>query len=70
MTVTYVDRTLQAAQVSATRDNSEFQQFVGANVRTWLLRYLDMVSVDTTVEGKDKGAAFFEAIAPSLGTAS
>ena len=59
-------RTLAAAQASPAADNREFQRFIAENVRRWLLRYLDLVSVDVSVEGKSKGAYFFRAIAPSL----
>jgi hypothetical protein len=57
---------LAEAQGSPTGDNTRFQRFVAENVRHWLLRYLDMVSVDVSVEGKTKGDYFFRAIAPSL----
>jgi Fic family protein len=59
-------RALEAAQISNDGDNREFQGFVGETVRRWLLRYLDLVSVDVTEHRKDKGLIFFRIIAPHL----
>ena len=64
--VAYYDA-LAEAQASPTHDNTRFQRYIAENVRRWLLRYLDMVSVDVSLAGKHKGDAFFQAIAPSLG---
>lgn len=60
------NRSLEEAQISMTGDNTRFQRFIAQTVRHWLLRYLDMMSVDVSVEGKRKGDYFFRAIAPSL----
>ena len=57
---------LEAANLSPTGDNSHFQRYIAENVRHWLLRYLDMVSVDVSVDGKNKGDYFFRTIAKSL----
>ena len=61
---------LEAANLSATGDNARFQRFIAQTVRHWLLRYLDMLSVDTSEHGKNKGRHFFQAIAPALGGAA
>ena len=57
---------LEAANLSPTGDNAVFQRFIAENVRLWLLRYLDMVSVDVSEQGKSKGLTFFQAIAPFI----
>jgi len=62
-------RALESAQVSETGDNREFLRFIAEAVRAELLRYLELVSVDVTEHGKNKGIAFFKAIAPHLGQA-
>ena len=59
-------RTLEAANLSPTGDNSEFQRFVALNVRGWLLRYLGFVASNVSAEAKPKGSRFFQAIAPFL----
>ncbi len=59
-------RTLDAARVSVPPSNHEFQRFVALNVRAWLIRYLELVSVDVSEHGKTKGQRFFEAIARHL----
>ena len=59
-------RTLEAANLSPTGDNSEFQRFVALNVRGWLLRYLGFVASNVSSEAKPKGLRFFQAIAPFL----
>ncbi len=57
---------LAEAQASPGADNSRFLRLVADNVRRWLLRYLSLVSVDVSLEGKTKGDYFFQAISPSL----
>jgi Fic family protein len=59
-------RALAAAQSPGAGDNLAIQEFIARNVRHWLLRYLELVSVDISVTGKTKGDYFFTAIAPSL----
>jgi Fic family protein len=59
-------RALAAANAPGSTDNLALQAFIARNVRRWLLRYLDLVSVDVSIAGKSKGAYFFRAIAPSL----
>ncbi len=57
---------LYEANTSPAGDNTRFQRFVAENVRRWLLRYLSLVSVDVSLEGKSKGGPFFNAIADSM----
>lgn len=59
-------RTLEASQVSPSGDNTGFLRFVAENVRGWLLRYLELVADDASEQAKNKGLAFFQAIAPYL----
>jgi len=58
--------TLEAANLSPTGDNSAFVRFVAENVRTWLLRYLEILADDASEHAKGKGLAFFRAVAPHL----
>jgi Fic family protein len=44
-----------------------FRMFVARNVRTWLLKYLDMVTVNGSDYNKGRGTAFLKAIEPHLG---
>ena len=57
---------LEAANISPTGDNSAFVRFVAENVRTWLLRYLELVADDSSEHAKNKGFVFFKAVAPHL----
>jgi Fic family protein len=58
--------TLEAAQISQPVDNMAFQRFVAQNVHHWLIRYLEMVTVNGTDRNNGKGAAFLRAIEPHL----
>lgn len=58
--------TLEAAQITQPVDNTAFQRFVGETVHGWLIKYLEMVTVNGTDRNKHKGAGFLAAIAPHL----
>jgi Fic family protein len=58
--------TLEAAQITQPADNSLFQRFVAETVRTWLLKYLDMITVNGSDRNAGKGAMFLQAIEPHL----
>jgi Fic family protein len=60
--------TLEAAQISQPVDNTAFQRFVAETVHHWLIRYLEMVTVNGTDRNNGKGAAFLKAIEPHLST--
>jgi Fic family protein len=55
---------LEDGHVAGTSD--AFQLFVGRNVRTWLLKYLDMITVNGGDRNTGRGAAFLKAIEPHL----
>lgn len=59
-------KTLEMAQISANRDNSEFVKFVAECVKKWLFIYLEMVSGSIGEESKDKGYYFFKKIESQL----
>lgn len=58
--------TLEAANLSQPADNTMFQRFVAETVRIWLLKYLDMITVNGTDRNKGRGVAFLKAIEPHL----
>ena len=58
--------TLEAAQVTQPVDNAAFQRFIGETVHAWLIKYLEMVTVNGTERNKSKGAGFLASIAPHL----
>jgi hypothetical protein len=55
-------RTLETAQISANRDNTEFVRLVAECVKKWLFIYLEMLSGSIGEENKDKGYYFFKKI--------
>lgn len=55
-------RTLETAQISADRDNSEFVRLVAFCVKKWLFVYLEMLSGSIGEESKEKGYYFFKKI--------
>lgn len=58
--------TLEAANIHQPADNTLFQRFVAETVRTWLLKYLDMITVNGTDRNRGKGVEFLRAIAPHI----
>ena len=58
--------TLEAAQITQPVDNTAFQRFIGETVHGWLIKYLEMVTINGTERNKSKGAGFLAAIAPHL----
>ncbi|MDD5272376.1 MAG: Fic family protein [Methylovulum sp.] len=59
-------QTLEKAQISADRDNSDFIRLVALCVKKWLLVYLDMLSGSIGEESQDKGYYFFKRIEGQL----
>ena len=57
---------LEAAQITQPADNTAFQRFVAETVRGWLIRYLEMVTVNGGDRNTGKGAVFLKAIEPYL----
>ena len=58
--------TLEVAHLSQPADNTTFQRFVAETVRTWLIKYLEMLTVNGTDRNKGKGANFLKAVEPHL----
>jgi Fic family protein len=55
-------RTLEMAQISTDRDNSEFIKLVAQCVKKWLFVYLDILPWSIGEDSKDKGYYFFKRI--------
>ncbi len=58
--------TLEAANLHQPADNTLFQRFVAETVHTWLLKYLDMITVNGSDRNNGRGVAFLRAIEPHL----
>lgn len=58
--------TLEAAQILRPVDNTAFQLLIGEIVHRWLIRYLEMITVNGGDRNKGKGAGFLKAIEPHL----
>lgn len=61
-------RTLETAQISADRDNSEFVRLVASCAKKWLFVYLEMLSGSIGEDSQDKGYYFFKKIEKQLKT--
>lgn len=59
-------RTLETAQISPDRDNSEFVKLVAKCVKKWLFVYLEILSGSIGEESRDKGYYFFKKIEDQL----
>lgn len=59
-------KTLEMAQTSADKDNSEFIRLVQRCVKKWLFVYLEMLSGSIGDDSKDKGYYFFKKIESQL----
>lgn len=54
--------TLEIAQTSSTKDNTEFQMLVGNYVKDWMFKYLNMLAPSINQESQEKGYYFFKKI--------
>jgi Fic family protein len=59
-------KTLEMAQISALKDNSEFVKLVAECVKKWLFIYLEMLSASIGEENQEKGYYFFKKIETQL----
>jgi Fic family protein len=57
---------LETAQISATKDNTEFQMLVGEYVKEWLFKYLNMLAPSINEDSQNKGYYFFKTIEPHI----
>jgi len=57
---------LEQAQISASRDNSEFQKLIAGYVKKCLFKYLNLVSQSISKDSKNKGFYFFKTLEPFL----
>jgi Fic family protein len=58
--------TLEAANLQQPADNTAFQRFVAENVQQWLIRYLEMITVNGGDRNNGKGEKFLNAVEPHL----
>ena len=57
---------LEAAQIAQPFDNTAFQRFIAETVHAWLIKYLEMITINGTDRNNGKGAGFLAAIEPHL----